>query len=96
VPSPGDEAAASLAAATRALVGWWKVHGYVNAGDERTPFAWGFVRRGDVAALREWATANVADRDAVIAAAATALASSQTLGEGEAAKRLAEVIGAKK
>jgi hypothetical protein len=49
-----------------------------------------------VAALREWATANVSDRDAVIAAAATALASSQTLGEGEAAKRLAEVIGAKK
>jgi hypothetical protein len=89
-----DEAAASLAAATRALVGWWKVHGYVNAGDERTPFSWGFVRKADVAALREWAKANVADRDAVIAA--TALASSQTLGEGEAAKRLAEVIGAKK
>jgi hypothetical protein len=91
-----DDAAAKLAAATRALVGWWRVHGYVNDGDERTPFAWGFVRRGDVATLREWTKANVADRDAVIAAAAKSLAASGTLGAEEAAKRLAEVITAER
>lgn len=90
------EAAASLAAATRALVGWWKVHGYVNDGDEQTPFQWRFVRGGDVAALRAWAKADVTDRDAVIAAAAESLAASETLGEEEAAKRLAEVIPATK
>ena len=43
-------------------------------------------------ALREWAKANVADREPVIAAAATSLAASGTLGEEEAAKRLAEVM----
>ncbi|MFM8702293.1 MAG: hypothetical protein ACKOHG_00175 [Planctomycetia bacterium] len=87
-----DEAAAKLAAATRAIVGWWKVHGYVNDGDERTPFAWRFVRSEHVGALRAWAKANVTDRDAVIAAAARSLAASGTLGEEEAAKRLAEVV----
>ena len=87
-----DEAAAKLAAATRALVGWWRVHGYVNDGDERTPFAWRFVRGSDVGALREWAKANVADRDAVIAAAASSLAASGTFGEEEAAKRLADAV----
>jgi hypothetical protein len=85
------DAAANLAAATRALVGWWRVHGYVNSGDENTPFSWQFVRDENVNALRAWAQANVEDREAVIAAAAKSLAASGTLGEEEAVKRLAEV-----
>lgn len=89
-----DDAAVNLAAATRALVGWWRVHGYVKDGDERTPFAWRFVSPGDVAALRTWAKANVTDREPVIAAAAKSLAASETLGAEEAAARLAELIGA--
>jgi hypothetical protein len=85
------DAAANLAAATRALVGWWREHGYVNSGDENTPFSWQFVRDENVNALRAWAKANVGDREAVIAAAAKSLAASGTLGEEEAVQRLAEV-----
>lgn len=91
-PRSGDDAAARLANATRALVGWWRVHGYVNDGDENTPFAWRFVRPGDVATLRAWTKANVADRTAVIAAAAASLAASVSLGTVEATARLAEVV----
>jgi hypothetical protein len=90
-PVDSSAAAANLAAATRALVGWWRVHGYVNAGDENTPFSWQFVRGENVNALRAWAKANVEDREAVIAAAAKSLAASGALGEEEAVKRLAEV-----
>ena len=86
-----DEAAANLAAATRALVGWWRVHGYVIDGDERTPFAWRFVRGGDVDALRKWVRASAQDRVAVVAAAAAALAASGTLGEKEAVTLLGEI-----
>ena len=74
-------------------MGWWRVHGYVNDGDERTPFAWRFVRGSDVAALRAWSKANITDREPVIAAAAKSLTASGTFGEEEAAQRLAEVIG---
>jgi len=84
-------AAANLAAATRALMGWWREHGYVNSGDENSPFSWQFVRDENVNALRAWAKANVEDREAVIAAAAKSLAASGTLGEEEAVQRLAEV-----
>lgn len=94
-PRSGDDAAVRLANATRALVGWWRVHGYVNDGDENTPFAWRFVRPGDVATLRAWTKANVADREAVIAAAAASLAASGSLGAVEAAARLAEVVPTK-
>ena len=90
-PVDSSAAAAHLAAATRALVGWWRVHGYVNAGDENTPFSWQFVRGEHVNALRAWAQANVEDREAVIAAAAKSLAASGTLGEEEAVQRLTEV-----
>ena len=89
-----DEAAATLAAATRALVGWWRVHGYVNDGDEHTPFQWRFVRKDDVQALRKWAEVSVKDRQAVIAAAAHTLAAAGILDEEEAAKRLAEIVSA--
>ena len=89
-----DEAAATLAAATRALVGWWRVHGYVNDGDEHTPFQWRFVRKDDVQALRKWAEVSVKDRQAVIAAAAHTLAAAGILDEEEAAKRLGEIVSA--
>ena len=46
--------------------------------------------------FRSWARANVTDRDAVIAAAAKALAAAGTLGEDEAAKRLAEIVPGKR
>ena len=90
-PVDSSAAAANLAAATMALVGWWQVHGYVNAGDENTPFSWQFVRGENVNALRAWVQANVQDREAVIAAAAKSLAASGTLGEEEAVQRLTEV-----
>jgi hypothetical protein len=72
-------------------VGWWRVHGYVIDGDERTPFAWRFVRGGDVDALRKWVRASAQDRVAVVAAAAAALAASGTLGEKEAVTLLGEI-----
>jgi hypothetical protein len=90
-----DAAAARLAAGAKAMIGWWRIHGYVNDGDENTPFQWRFVRGGDVQALRSWAQANVKDREAVVAAAARALAAAGILGEEQAAKRLAELVPAK-
>ena len=90
----GDDAAARLAAGAKALIGWWRIHGYVNDGDENTPFQWRFVRGGDVQTLRSWAQANVKDREAVVAAAARTLAATGILGEEQAAKRLAEIVPA--
>ena len=91
-----DAAAARLAAGAKAMIGWWRIHGYVNDGDENTPFQWRFVRGGDVQALRRWAQANVKDREAVVAAAARALAAAGILGEEQATKRLAELVPAKR
>jgi hypothetical protein len=48
-----------------------------------------------VQALRRWAQANVKDREAVVAAAARALAAAGILGEEQATKRLAEIVPAK-
>lgn len=48
------------------------------------------------ARLRSWAQANVQDRKPVVAAAARLLAAAGTLGEEEAAKRLAEIVLAKR
>ena len=90
------EAAARLAAGAKALIDWWRIHGYVNAGDENTPFQWWFVRGGDVQSLRSWAQANVKDREAVVAAVARALASTGVLDEEAGSKRLAEIVPAER
>ena len=87
--------AARLSAGAKALIGWWRIHGYVNDGDENTPFQWRFVRGGDVQTLRSWAQANVKDREAVVATAARALAAAGILGEEQATKRLAEIVPSK-
>jgi hypothetical protein len=93
MPATDDDAAAArLAAGAKALIGWWRIHGYVNDGDENTPFQWRFVRDGDVQALRNWAQANVKDRQAVVAAAARAVAAAGVLNTEEAAERLAEIV----
>lgn len=86
-----EQAAVKLADATRALVGWWRVHRYVMDGDRNTPFSWRFVRDADVKSLKAWARANNNDRQAVIAAAAANLAAAGVLGAEEAAARLGEV-----
>jgi hypothetical protein len=94
-PAGDDDAAADrLAAGAKALIGWWRIHGFVLDGDENTPFQWRFVRGDDVQALSRWAQANVKDRQAVVAAAGRTLAAAGILGGEEAAKRLAEVVPA--
>lgn len=88
----GEQAAVNLAEATRALVGWWRVHRYVNDGDHNTPFSWRFVRDADRNSLKAWARANVTDQQATVAAAAARLAAAGVLGPEEAAARLGEVL----
>lgn len=92
-PAASDlEAATRIAAGAQALIAWWRVHGYVVDGDGATPFAWRFVRGGDVALLQQWAAANVKARDEVVSKAARALAQSGALPQQEALERMKEVI----
>jgi len=87
-----QDAATRLAAGAKALIDWWQVHGYVNDGDASTPFAWRFVRPSDVAQLQSWAAANVKDREAVAAQAGKELARLCPLSEGDAIKRIEELL----
>lgn len=87
-PQSADDAARRLVAATVAVMDWWRVHGYVNAGDPGTPFAWQFVRAEDRAAIAAWVKEHVPEPDAVrplverlATAAATATAANPAVAE---------------
>ena len=92
-PAESDQyAATQLVAGAKALIDWWQVHGYVNDGDASTPFAWRFVRSSDVAQLQGWAAVNVKNRAAVATQAGQELARLCKLSEGDAVKRIEELL----
>ena len=93
-PAHSDaEAAERVVAATAALVGWWKVHGYVfhASGDE--PFRWKYVLASEVDLLKRWCTANVRNTGEVARQAAQRLESQGVLPAPVSQQCMADLLG---
>jgi hypothetical protein len=87
-----QEAAASVASGTAALVDWWKMHRYVGAGEGKEPFQWGFLHPSQYDLLKQWCAKNVIDTKLVSQIAVAQLVAQGTLGEKEAVDRVRELL----
>jgi hypothetical protein len=92
-PKSPEEAASTIAAATGALVDWWRVHRYVFDGEGNESFQWHFVHSSQYGVLKQWCERNVSDRKLVSGLASSAIVRQATLGKQEAESRVRELLG---
>jgi hypothetical protein len=87
-----EEAAQGIALGLESLVGWWKVHGYVQDGVGNEAFRWHFVESSQVVALQQWCAQNVKDL-AACDLAVKQLVARNVLTEQDARARVRDLTG---